>query len=146
MPKLNSTLLSSTAVLDESLEGVKLPDDFNELARACGVSEDALPAVRESSVRIIGHRRRDAAQTFSFGDDLVFVEGHMRDADAFAEFSSETYGYGGKYITKFMRISTELAPQRFRCISVSMSSTQLVEMLPRSPAERDEILVKLEQC
>ncbi len=139
-----SPLMSSAAELDESLSGVHLPEDFDDVALACGVSEDALAEVRARSVRIIGHRRRDAAQTFLFGDDLVYVEGQMRDETVFTEFATGTFGYDVKYLSKFMRISTELAPVRHRCISMSMSSTQLIEMLPRTPRERDEILVRLE--
>ena len=145
MTALTSTLLSSTAVLEESLQSVQLPDDFDDVAIACGVSEDALPEVRIRSIRIIGHRRRDAAETFGFGDDLVFVQGQMRDEEVFADFATETFGYDAKYIGKFMRVSTELAPDRYRCISLAMKSTQLIEMLPRTPKERDEILTKLEQ-
>ena len=145
MTALTSTLLSSTAVHDESLQAVQLRDDFDDVALACGVSEDVLSEVRIRSVRIIGHRRRDAAETFGFGDDLVFVQGQMRDEEVFADFATETFGYDAKYIGKFMRVSTELAPDRYRCISLAMKSTQLIEMLPRTPKERDEILTKLEQ-
>ena len=147
MTALTSALLSSASapVLDESVLGVQLPEDFDAAVLACGVSEDALAEVRARSVRIMGHRRRDAAQTFAFGDDLVFVQQQMRDEDVFADFASETFGYGEKYIAKFMRVSTELAADRYRCIANSMSSTQLLEMLPRTPQERDEILSKLEQ-
>jgi hypothetical protein len=147
MTALTSALLSSASapVLDESVLGIQLPEDFDDVALACGVSEDALDEVRARSIRIMGHRRRDAAQTFAFGDDLVFVQQQMRGEDVFADFASETFGYGEKYIVKFMRISTELAADRYRCIANSMSSTQLIEMLPRTPQERDEILTKLEQ-
>ncbi len=145
MTALTSALLSSASVLDESILGVQLPEDFDAAVLACGVSEDALAEVRARSVRIMGHRRRDAAQTFAFGDDLVFVQQQMRGEDVFADFASETYGYDTKYIVKFMRISIELAADRYRCIANSMSSTQLIEMLPRTPQERDEILTKLEQ-
>src|SRR5690606_10643237 len=100
---LTSSLLSSASapVLDESVLGVQLPADFDEVALACGVSEDALAEVRDRSIRIMGHRRRDAAQTFAFGDDLVFVQQQMRGEDVFADFASETFGYGEKYIVKF---------------------------------------------
>lgn len=147
MTTLNSALLSSASapVLDESVLGVQLPEDFDDVVLACGVSEDVLAEVRARSLRIMGHRRRDAAQTFAFGDDLVFVQQQMSDEDVFADFASETFGYGEKYIAKFMRVSTELAANRYRCIANSMSSTQLLEMLPRTPQERDEILTRLEQ-
>ena len=147
MSVLVSSLLSSASapVLDDSVLGVQLPDDFDAAALACGVSEDALAEVRARSVRIMGHRRRDAAQTFAFGDDLVFVQQQVRDEDVFADFASETFGYGPKYITKFMRISIELAAERHRCIAASMSSTQLLEILPRTPQERDEILTMVER-
>lgn len=147
MTTLNSALLSSASapVLDESFLGVQLPEDFDDVVLACGVSEDVLAEVRARSLRIMGHRRRDAAQTFAFGDDLVFVQQQMSDEDVFADFASETFGYGEKYIAKFMRVSTELAANRYRCIANSMSSTQLLEMLPRTPQERDEILTRLEQ-
>lgn len=147
MTALTSALLSSASapVLDESVLGVQLPEDFDAAVLACGVSEDALAEVRARSLRIMGHRRRDAAQTFAFGDDLVFVQQQMRDEDVFADFASETFGYGEKYIAKFMRVSTELAADRYRCIANSMSSTQLLQMLPRTPQERDEILTRLEQ-
>jgi len=145
MTEIASSLRSSAPVIDESLQGIQLPDDFNDLARACGVSEESLPAVRACSVRIIGHSRRDAAETFAFGDDLVFVEGQMRDPEVFTDFATKAYGYGSKYIAKLKRVSTELARDRHRCIFTSMSSTQILEMLPRTPQERNEILAKLEE-
>lgn len=147
MTALTSALLSSASapVLDESVLGIQLPEDFDDVALACGVSEDALDEVRARSVRIMGHRRRDAAQTFAFGDDLVFVQQQMRDETVFADFACGTFGYDPKYITKFMRVSIELAAERHRCIAASMSSTQLLETLPRTPQERDEILTRLER-
>lgn len=148
MNDLNATHVNAAAGLsvsdEEILHDLSLPEDFNDLARACGVPEDSLAEVRARSLRIIGHRRRDGADTFAFGDDLVFVEGRMRGADVFRDFATETYGYDTKYIARFIRVSVELAAIRRRCIKLSMSSTQLVEMLPRTSQEREEILAKLE--
>lgn len=52
-------------------------------------------------MRIIGHRRPDAAQIFIFGDDLVFVEAQMRDEAVFIGFAIGTFGCDLKYLSKF---------------------------------------------
>ena len=139
-----STPDTQVTAIDAALaDGLALPENFEELARAHGVREADMPEVKALSLSVFAHKRLDSAGAFAFGAALVALEAYF-DEEVFEEFAPKAYRYSLKHVRDYQKVASDLGPWRSRAIRVKFKSIHLIRMLPRTPEERDAILAKAE--
>lgn len=132
-----------TSIDADIVEGLSLPDSFDEIAREHGVREADMPEVKALSMSVFAHKRLDSAGAFIFGAALVALEAYF-DEEAFEKFAPKAYKYSLKHVRDYQKVASDLGPWRSRSIRAEFTSTHLIRMLPRTPEERDAILAKVE--